>query len=279
MLSDNFSNPKTSRVWLLLDNTELIVDRSKLRRARQRIRSVYENELKVVEPFQALYFDGRKDDTKVRTPNGSFKMIKEEHISLLQEPGSKYIVYLTPESSTARVVTDAFINFFQGNGNKTEDLIAVGCNSTDVKTGQHGSIIKLLKFIKETLNRPLHGFIYLLLCNLIHAVDGKTPGPSTLTGPIGKQLQTCEEKPVSIFYAISGEEIDFVESCLSTDQKYFLGIYRAVSTHFPLTVTAQGQLRVFTAHSLLITQSGARTQTHTTAYVVNFEPYSWVTYT
>ena len=33
------------------DNTELIVDKSKLRRARKRIRSVYENELKVVELF------------------------------------------------------------------------------------------------------------------------------------------------------------------------------------------------------------------------------------
>ena len=121
LLSDNFSNPKTYRVWLQLDNTELIVDRSRLRRARERIRLAYENEMKV-EPFQAFYFDDRKDNTKVRSPNGSFKMIKEEHISLLQEPGSKYIVYLTPESGTARVVTDAFINFFQGNGIKTEDL-------------------------------------------------------------------------------------------------------------------------------------------------------------
>ena len=84
-----------------------------------------------------MYFDGRKDDTKVRSPNGSFKMIKEEHISLLQETGSKYIIYLTPESGTARVVTDAFINFFQGNGIKTEDLIVVGCDGTAVKTGQH----------------------------------------------------------------------------------------------------------------------------------------------
>ena len=71
------------------------MDRSRLRRARERIRSVYENQMKF-EPFQAFYFDGRKDDTKVRLPNGSFKIIKEEHISLLQEPGSKYIVYLTP---------------------------------------------------------------------------------------------------------------------------------------------------------------------------------------
>ena len=81
-----------------------------------------------------MYFDGRKDDTKVRSPNGSFKMIKEEHISLLQEPGSKNIVYLTHESGTVRVFTDAFINFFQGNGNKTEDFIAVGGNSTAVET-------------------------------------------------------------------------------------------------------------------------------------------------
>ena len=169
------------------------------------------------------------------------RMIKEEHISLLQETGSKYIIYLTSESDTARVVTDAFIDFFQGNGIKTKDLIKVGCDGTVVKTGQHRAIIKLLQ---EKLNRPLHWFICLLhsnelpLWHLIQVVDVKTPGPSTLTGPIGKQLQTCEEKPVSTFYAISGEEIDIVESCLSTDQKYFLGIYRADSTHFPLIVIA-----------------------------------------
>ena len=78
-MSDNFSNPKTSWVWLQLDNSELILDRSRLRRARERIKSVYENEIKV-EPFQALYFDGRRDDTTVRSPNGSFKIIKEKHV-------------------------------------------------------------------------------------------------------------------------------------------------------------------------------------------------------
>ena len=163
MLSDNFSNPKTSRVWLLLDNSELTVDRSKLRRARQRIRSVYENELKVVEPFQALYFNGRKDDTKVHSPNGSIKMIKEEHISLLQEPGSKYIVYLTPESGTARVVTDAFINFIQENGNKTEDLIAVGYNSTAVKTGSMGQ--SLSYFRRNSIVLFIGSFVYCTATN------------------------------------------------------------------------------------------------------------------
>ena len=62
------------------NNTDLIVDRSKLRRARKRIRSEYENELKVVEPFQALYFDDRKDDTKIHLPNCLFTLVKEEHM-------------------------------------------------------------------------------------------------------------------------------------------------------------------------------------------------------
>ena len=106
-----------------------------------------------------MYFDGRKDDTKVRTPNGLFKIIKEEHVSLLQEPGSKYIFNLTPGSDTARVVADAFIDFFQGNGIKTEDLIAVGCDGTAVKTCQLGAIIQLLQ---EKLTRPFHWFICLL---------------------------------------------------------------------------------------------------------------------
>lgn len=47
-------------------------------------------------------------------------------------------------------------------------------------------------------------------------MDGKTSGPSILTGTIGKQLQKCEE-------------IDIDEGCLGTDQKYVLKIYQAVS--------------------------------------------------
>ena len=61
----------------------------------------------------------------------------------------------------------------------------------------------------------------LLHCNklppnhLILAVNGKTSGSSTLTGPIGKQL------PV--------EEIDNDDACLSKDHKYLLRMYLAVS--------------------------------------------------
>lgn len=62
----------------------------------------------------ALYFDGRKDKT--------FKIIKkdgkcyrtttvEEHISLIQEPGSIYMGYVIPEVGTAKGIQTAITEF------------------------------------------------------------------------------------------------------------------------------------------------------------------------
>ena len=162
------------------DNTDSIEDRSKLRRARKRTRSEYKNELKVVEQYQAVYFDGRKDDTKIHLPNSLLKLVKEEHVSLLQEHDSKCITYVNPGSGTAKNFAEASIDFFQENRIKTDDLIAVRCDGTTVNTGQPRGIIKLLE---EKRKRSLNRFICLLhynelpLQHLINAVGGKTSGP------------------------------------------------------------------------------------------------------
>ena len=71
--------------------------------------------MKVVKSFQALYLDRCKDDTKVRSAYCSLKIIKAEHVSLLQEPSTIYVVHLTIEISSARVISDAFIFFNQIN--------------------------------------------------------------------------------------------------------------------------------------------------------------------
>lgn len=67
----------------------LIVDRNKVRRARDATRK-NQIEAQSFSNIKAIFFDGRKDDTSF-FENNRIKMRKEEHISLVEEPGSFYI--------------------------------------------------------------------------------------------------------------------------------------------------------------------------------------------
>ena len=62
------------------------------------------------------------------------------------------------------------------------------------------------------------------------ALDGKSTGPSSFTGPIGKALSECDKLPIIEFESIPSEKIDIDEADLSTDQKYLLQKYRSVSS-------------------------------------------------
>lgn len=87
--------------------------------------------------------------------------------------------------------------------------------------------------------RPLQWFICLLhfnelpLKNLIKEHDGRTTGPNSFTGKIGKQLENCEKRPIIEFQTIEfrcevlnkGE----ISSSLSSDQRYLFDICSAIS--------------------------------------------------
>lgn len=75
----------------------------------------------------------------------------------------------------------------------------------------------------------LHGN-ELPLRHLIIKLDGTTTGPFGFTGNIRKQLPECEKLPIVAFESIHAEEIAVDISDLSTDQKYLLQAYQAVST-------------------------------------------------
>jgi len=97
------------------ENSDLVIDRHKIRRARKRVRCELQNEMKVSVPFKSVYFDGRKDDTRVTLGAGSrttMKTVKEEHVSLLQEPGSKYIGHVSPATGSAKSITSSILDFF-----------------------------------------------------------------------------------------------------------------------------------------------------------------------
>lgn len=175
----------------------LIIDRHKIRRARKKIRRELQEKSIVEEPLESIYFDGRKDLTRVNDASGHIKNVREEHISLIQEPGSHYIGHLTPDTGTSKSITSSIMDFFSAKEVDTSQVVVIGCDGTAVNTGLRGGVIKL---IEEKLGHPVHWLVCLLHANelplrhLIHTVDGKTTGPSTFTGTIGKQLPDCEKK-------------------------------------------------------------------------------------
>ena len=218
------------------DDLSLVVDRSRIRRARKRTRMEKTKQQNQEEPIESVYFDGRKDTTKVSEIIESkqyVKLAQEEHVTLVQEPDSHYIGHITPMTGSARNISCSILDFLQSNNYDVQNIIAIGCDETAVNTGQKGGIIKLLE---DKLKKPLHWFVCLLHANelplrhLIQNIDGQTSGPRSFTGPIGKCLHDCEKLPIAQFTAIPCEDISFESSDLSTDQAYLLQIHRAVST-------------------------------------------------
>lgn len=207
------------------DNSEGVLDRHKVRRAKKRARTELQLQSKVIEPLESIYFDGRKDATRIRDGQNHVKIIKEEHISIIQEPGSHFVCHVTPQLGTARCISSTIMDYFATNDIDTSKVAAIGCDGTAVNTGQKGGIIKLLE---EKLNAPVHWFVCLLHTNelplrhLIQTIDGKTCGPSSFTGEIGTKLQDCEKRDIVQFEPVESDPIDIDPKDLSCDQKYLL---------------------------------------------------------
>lgn len=204
----------------------MVVDKNKIKRERQRLRkSLFANRSTHI---QCLYYDGRKDQTKVLKKVGSTYhpgTEVHEHIVLVEEPNSVYIGHVSPKSGTAAEISSAIIEYLNLFEIQTEDLCIVGCDSTNVNTGRRNGINHLMELY---LNRPLNWFVCilhtneLLLRHIFQSIDGKTSGPTSFSGVIGSKLKTCENLPRSNFERIrittNFPQINCIND-LSTDQK------------------------------------------------------------
>ena len=212
-----------------------VIDRNKIRRARKRVRSEHQQNDKTTLLLQGIHFDGRKDKTMAQEEIDNVKhkrTVIKEHIVLVQEPESHYVGHFTSASGSAAAITSGIFNFLETNSFSTDGIVAVGCDGTAVNTGRKGGVIHM---VKMRLQRPVQWIIRLLHCNelslrhLIEDLHGKTTGPKGFTGPLGRQLNNCEKLSVAEFDAIVSPNIEINDTELSTDQKYLLDIYRAVS--------------------------------------------------
>lgn len=210
-----------------------VVDRYKVRNARKKNRSELKKELHEVQ-LEALFFDNRKDNTLVQIKMGDKyhrKTVTEEHVSIIAEPGSLYVGHVTPQSGTADNIKTSIVNFMDENAISSDCLQAVGCDGTNVNTGNKNGVIRLLE---QHIGRPLQWLVCLFhfnelpLRHLFQFLDGKTYGPREFSGPIGKNLQTCIENPVTEFDKIVVDFPSVVAKELSTDQKYLHDMCQAI---------------------------------------------------
>ena len=215
------------------EETSSVIDRSKVRRARQAKRqSIQKTDLDGV--VRSLYFDGRKDSTITIMKHGSRwykRKVMEEHLSLVEEPGSKYIGHVAPLSGTAKDAKLSIMTFLKDRYKCLDKLVAIGCDGTNANTGRIGGTIRLIEL---ELEKPLQWLVCQLHANelplrhLLKYIDGATSGPRAFSGPLGRQLVSCEKLPVAVFQAVDGELPELNDVDLSTDQRYLYDMCQAV---------------------------------------------------
>jgi len=155
-----------------------------------------------------LYFDGRKDKTRVQVKKGKISyphILTEEHVTLVCEPTSQYLGHITPASGSSKNIHSSIANFLLTRGIETGKLVVIGCDGTNVNTGAHGGVIRL---VEMQLGRPVHWFICMLHCNelplrhLIQILDGGTQGPNMFFGESAKHCLIASYSLLYIFHQL-----------------------------------------------------------------------------
>lgn len=217
------------------DSTQYIIDRSKVRRARLTLRRASSESLASAnagEVLHAIFFDGRKDLTKMYEC-GRINSRSEEHISMVREPGSLYFSHISPDDGYGITIATALHDRFLDKNVDTSAIKAAGCDGANVNVGTNNGVIYNLELL---LNQPLQWFVCLLHANelplrvLLREYVGVTKGPTTYSGPIGAKLNTCETKQIVQFQQIDFD-CDFdAFTTLNKNNKYLLDICKVIST-------------------------------------------------
>lgn len=128
------------------ENRNLIIDRSKLRRSRNKAREELQSEN--ITNVVGLFFDSKKDKTLYVKKDESYitrDTRTEEHVSLVAEPGGRYLGHITPLSGTAENVSNGIFSFLSERKN-CENIYAAGCDGTNCNTGVNGGISQITNF-------------------------------------------------------------------------------------------------------------------------------------
>lgn len=131
---------------ITLEDQSKVIDRSKIRRARKNVRKAIQNK-EVISDIEGIYFDGRKDKTitfETIEQKMHKKIIVEEHIVVLCEPGSRYLGHVCPRAGTAKEISLSLFNFLMEKI-MLDSVVVIGCDGTVVNTGRKNGIIVQLE--------------------------------------------------------------------------------------------------------------------------------------
>ena len=166
-------------------DASLVIDRSKLRRERQKYRNeIRKAEEGLFEIVDGMYIDGRKDATLVMTESdGKMYMQTDlEHYVIVGEPGEFYLSHVTLETVTGLYIAQSIYKAVKDTELES-NLSIIGSDGTATMTGPIRGCVASLETLHQ---RILQWMICLLHCNelplrhVFKALDGTTKSPVLL---------------------------------------------------------------------------------------------------
>ena len=221
------------------DDASLVIDRSKLRRERQKYRiEIQEEEKSLLDLVDSVYVDGRTDDTLITVEVNEKhyrQLVKEHHHVIIGEPGEFYLTYIATKNSQGVTIAKSILNVIE-NTQLADKLIIIGTDGTPSMTGYKSGLIASLE---KLLGRPLQWVVCMLhlielpLRHVFQMLDGTTTGPESFSGPIGKAIAgKVSDWQVNSFKKIEVNDFptlpNHVLESLSSDQYYAYEICQAV---------------------------------------------------
>ena len=220
-----------------LENEDLIFDKSKIHRIREKLRKgLFESFDAPRKPIEGLEYDGRKDKTLVRNESsGGIRLEKEEHFSVLRQPGRNFLTHFTPATGGSEDICAELLQIITQKS-LTGCIKVLACDSTNVNTGH-------LNGVNVRLERELDHRLLWLVCmlhtnelplrHLMTALDGPTTGKDSFSGPIGRAAKQANTLDAKTFQAIPVETDmhqlpEDIVNDLSSDQKFLYQITKAV---------------------------------------------------
>lgn len=188
---------------------DLIIDKSKIQRERRKFEIQAATAAKMNTLLKGISFDGKKEMSlkKVTVQNKPRNVkVTEEHVTIVKEPESKFIGYVTPEAGTGEGIQKAIVDFLNKERYCLDHLLAINCDGTVTNTGYKNGVIP---FLERYLRRPLQWLVCLFHFNelpltaLLTHFTGKAKGPKTWPGEFGEEIVKCENFPVSVDFDLT----------------------------------------------------------------------------
>lgn len=200
-IKKEFSTDISARILQYFD--DLIIDKNKISRERTKYRLEAEIATRSNTILQCISYDGKKDITlKKKIVHGQIRIMREreEHITIVKEPGSQFVGYTTPAEGTAEKIQESIANFLIGKNYSLNNLVALSCDGTAVNTGyKTGVNVRMERNLQRPLqwNVCLFHFNELPLRALLSHFFGEQNGPGIWQKGLGSEILACEKYPVS----------------------------------------------------------------------------------